>query len=171
MESFTSIVIVVIGIFVVVIIIMSRKWKDINLERLQMLPGEKILFEEGGLRAETRFRISEDTLLPGAKVLITNRRIIVAQKALFSKQHMIRYVILLKGKGMGQPPEGIGGGAFQTGYITYRTESSKISEAEVKNKPCLRIVPSDEDRGRLGIPDEVLIFTSRGSEIKQAIEN
>lgn len=164
-------VIIILGIFVVVIIVMSRKWKDMNLERLQLLPGEKILFDEGGVRAETRFKVGEDTLLPGAKLLITSRRIIVAQKGLFSKQHMIRYVILLKGRGMGQAPEGIGGGALQTGYVTYRTESNNVTEAEEKNKPCLRIAPSEEDLGRLGIPDEILIFTNRVSEIKKSIES
>jgi len=143
MEPLISIL-VVIGIFVVLVIIMQRKWKNATLDKLELLAEEKVLFDDESAVVKLKASPRVD-ILPGSVIRVTDHRIIIAQKALGRKNTMImKYVIDYTGA---PPPEGMAGGALKTGYISYRTISQKLSIIEENGISILRIEPLREETG------------------------
>ena len=145
MEAVISIL-VVIGIFVIFVIILQRKWKNATLDKLVLYPDEKVIFDDESALVELKASPRVD-VLPGSVIRVTDRRIIISQKALGRKDMKImKYVIDYTGA---PSPEGMAGGALKTGYISYRTIPQKLSIIEEKGSPLFRIEPQEEG---IGIP-------------------
>lgn len=85
-------IVIGVGVFVLVAVIYSKFIvKDSSLEGLLELPGEELLFEETGIKVK-QVGSPRSALFYGCKVRITNQRILVAQKMLFSKKFHLRLV-------------------------------------------------------------------------------
>lgn len=82
----------VILIFFVLLILIALKYRSSTLDKLIIPDGEKILFEETGLRVE-QGGSGRSTIFINCIVRVTDRRIIIAQKMLLSNRYALRYVI------------------------------------------------------------------------------
>jgi hypothetical protein len=82
-----------------VAIAIGARTKAHYLEELQLEPGEQTLWDEDRCRASLRIPSRRSTAIyPGARVRLTDRRLIVAQKVLFAKKHLVRVVCLYCGE-------------------------------------------------------------------------
>lgn len=155
-------VLVPIAVFFLVALLLGRRFKNSTLDKLQLLPGEKILFDDecGKVLAQTG---SKPALWPKSIVRLTNKRIIISQHALFKPSHMpLRYVIHYDKNT--ELPEGYGGAALKTGYITFRTKPELIKLGSHKDKQYIEINPDAEPGALSGIPFYVRIFTARPND-------
>ncbi|MFC1670108.1 hypothetical protein ACFL20_06910 [Spirochaetota bacterium] len=140
-------------VLMIVLFIISRKWKNITIDKLELLPGENLLFDDEECRVKLKAGPGID-ILPKCYVRVTDRRIIIGQKTLGRKNmYMIRYIIHYTGM---TAPDGFAGGALKTGYITYRTIPQEMKIMEEK-ETLLRIEPYGEKV--VGVPDWLEIKT------------
>lgn len=168
MPSYMTIWWIVAGVMIVVMLIIGRRFKNSTLDKLTLLPDEKILFEDEATKVIAQTG-PQPTMFPRCLVRVTNQRIIIAQHTLFggkSQRLPIRYVIYLNKK---NEVAGYGGGALKTGYVVFTTSRSKIKAESYKEKQYIEIT-SDETAGpTTGIPHYVKIFTERGDEFLHAL--
>lgn len=156
------------GAIVVVMLLLGRRFKNSTLDKLSLLSGEKILFEDEATKVIAQTG-PQPTMFPRCLVRVTNQRIIIAQHTLFggkSQRLPIRYVIYLNKK---NEVAGYGGGALKTGHVTFTTTKNKIKIGSDKEKQYLEIEPSETPGIVAGIPHYVKIFTERGDEFLHAL--
>lgn len=155
-------VLVPIVVFFLVALLLGRRFKNATLDKLPLLPGEKILFDDecGKVMAQTG---PKPAVWPKSIVRVTNMRIIVAQHALFKPAHMpLRYVIHYDKNT--ELPKGYGGAAFKTGYITFKTKPELIKLGSHKGKQYVEINPESKPGAMSGIPFYVRIYTDRPND-------
>ncbi len=136
--------IIPISLFIVGMVIFAVLQKDNFLEKLQWLPGEKILFEDSHCRFESKNSQGRGSYYPMGHVCVTNERIILAQRGLFGKKRTLRF-ILPYGR-MQDPQENAGylKNALKTGHITFRTHPTRIGFGEKKGKSVITFQPLQE---------------------------
>jgi hypothetical protein len=88
-----SVNIIIIGVFFFVLVLAAFFYRGASLDKLPMLEGEKVLFEESGVRAE-QGGAPTTAVFSNCIVRVTNMRIIIAQKMLLSKSYALRHVIV-----------------------------------------------------------------------------
>ena len=104
----------------------------------------------------------------------TNRRLIVAQRALFSRKRLITHQIYFEREGDAESEYArrvtreIFGGFYGRGFETILGTSKAF--VEIDGRPCLRILPSQESAVALNV-SELLIFSDRLSELRAALLN
>lgn len=104
-----------VGIFLVVAVGLIVLFPGKNLDEIMLLDGEEPLFDEKGIVVEERPARGETTRHIRSRVIVTNRRMIVAQLPLFSKKYMISMVLYRRGPGA---PEKTGlEGRIKTGIL------------------------------------------------------
>ncbi len=91
-----SINLIVFGVFFCILIIIAAAYRNSTLDKLTLLQGEKILFEENGVRVEQEGS-PESVIFINCIVRVTDQRIIIAQKTLLSTTYVLRHVINYKG--------------------------------------------------------------------------
>lgn len=91
-----SINLIVIIISVLLFILIAVFYRNTTLDKLQFLSGEKIVYEESGVRVE-QSGSPRSVIFINCIVRVTDKRIIIAQKMLLSKQYALRHVILYNG--------------------------------------------------------------------------
>jgi len=139
MPDYTSYI--VIGAFVAIAIVLAVLWRGATLDKLPMLSGEQILFEEVGVRVEHTGG-PETSRLMGAHVRVTNQRIIIGQKMAFGKTVALRHVITYA------PPSRAGTELSETlksGYVIADIQPDYMQlgpDPDEKNKTTL-IIPLD----------------------------
>ncbi len=166
MNEFLSVLISVV-LFFVAAILWGRRYKNATLDKLELLPGEKILFDDecGKVMAQAG---PKPALWPKSIVRLTNYRMIIAQHALFKPEYMpIRYVI--NHNENAKLPAGYGGGALKVGYITFATKPELIKIAADKEKQYIEINPDTKPGAMTGIPFYVRIFTDRPNDYMKMI--
>ena len=84
---------IIILIFIVLLIVVAILYRNSTLDKLQLLPGEKILFEESSVRVE-QAGSPGSVIFFNCIVRVTNSRIIIAQKMLFRNRYALRFVII-----------------------------------------------------------------------------
>lgn len=151
------------GVIIIVMLLVGRRFKNSTLDKLPLLPNEKILVE-----AEVEKIIGQTgpqpILYPRCFIRITNQRIILAQHSLFSGKSLslpIRYVINID---KNLDPTGYGGGALKLGYITFSTARNKIAVGVLKGKKYFEIIPEGKPGPMSGLPYYVKVFTERADE-------
>ena len=98
------------------------------LSKVALLEGEEILFEEDGLGVYTLAgRLGEDTHFLNCRVRVTNRRLIVGQKALFQKKWVLRYVFHIPGEG-----DTSLSGFYVTSYLSVDDVTVDVEKGEVR---------------------------------------
>jgi hypothetical protein len=150
-------------VFIIVMIIISRKWKKNTLDTIELLPGERALFDDD-CRVEMQVGPSRENFRR-ARVRVTNQRLIVAQRGMGKKDwFLVRYVIHHLGR---SAPEGIGGGALRTGYVTYSTIPQNMSVVD-DDGPCLRIEPYGD--APMGAPTRLFVRTDQIDRYRGALQ-
>ncbi|HEY4370474.1 MAG TPA: hypothetical protein VGN52_00925 [Burkholderiales bacterium] len=90
-------------------------------------------------------------------VLWTDRRVVIAQKALGSARHMITHQIhFVRGRETPAAADEAFGGFYGRGFETIAAAGHAF--AEVNGKPCVRIQPTAAGGGALNL-DEALVFS------------
>ncbi len=92
MEFSINFTIAAVVIFVGTMVVFSYIFKTTDLENIDLLPGEEILFEEKGVKVEHGGVIKGAVFL-NCLVRVTNMRLIIAQKGIFRESYFIRHVI------------------------------------------------------------------------------
>lgn len=88
-----SIEIIAVIIFFVIMVIIVFLYRNSTLEKLPLLPGEEILFEEQGVEV-SQAGAPQTAVFKNCMVRVTTRRIIIAQKVPMRKNyHVLRHVI------------------------------------------------------------------------------
>jgi hypothetical protein len=73
---------VLLALFALVILVESRAWRRAYLEHLPALEGERTLFEERGITADTVPQVGRGTRFPNSPLRLTDRRLVLAQPVL-----------------------------------------------------------------------------------------
>jgi hypothetical protein len=134
MENYMSVNMIVIGIFFFILIIIAVAYRNSTLDKLPLLPGEEILFEESGIRVEQEGS-PESAVFINCIVRVTDSRIIIAQKTLFSKKYALRHVISYKGRDESTSLKA----TFKKGYLNMTITVSNFSITESGNNSIIRI--------------------------------
>jgi len=92
--SINLLVIIIAG---VVFILIALLYRNATLDKLPFLSGEKILYEENGVRVE-QSGSPRSVIFINCMVRVTDKRIIIAQKMLLSKKYALRHVITYNGQ-------------------------------------------------------------------------
>ena len=138
-----SVNMIVLGIFFLILIIIAAAYRNSTLDKLPPLPGEKILFEESGVRVEQEGS-PESAVFINCIVRVTDMRIIIAQKTLLSKKYALRHVINYKG---GDESTSLKA-TFKKGYLNMTITGSNFSITESGVSSIIR----------LEIPESVLTW-------------
>lgn len=160
-------VIIPIFIFFIAVFFVARRFRDATLDKLQLLPRERILLEDACERVEAKTG-TKPAIFPKTLVRITNMRIIVAQRALFSKEkYVLRYVIAYKDSAT--IPSGYGGGALKLGYISFSADLNNMKVRKEKNKKYFEILPA-RNGGLSAIPLYLRVYTNRLEEYQRIVK-
>lgn len=150
-------------LFAVVVVIGSRAWQGAYLEKLPLLDGEEILFEEAGVSVRTYARLGRGKHLPNSILRLTNRRLILAQQVLFRRgSHFLHFVILLDEDAAGSIDHGAMG-AFKQGFVTFRMRRSELTLVTEGSRAYL-LIPGGTG-GDTSIPKEIRVETRRLDEL------
>lgn len=125
---------IVFGIFFFILIVIAVAYRNSTLDKLPLLAGEKILFEESGVRVE-QDGSPESVIFINCIVRVTDQRIIVAQKMLLSKKYALRHVISYKGISESTSLKA----TFKKGYLNIAITESNFSITESGNSSTVRI--------------------------------
>ena len=164
-----------LGIVVLAIAINHLTGTKANyLEKLQFAPGEKELWRDtqadfAHVPRQGRAVIMSYARLRRHTVVWTDRRVIVSQRALLSRSHMVTHQIYFAahvGPQAGAAATSAFGGFFGRGFETILAAGRSFGT--VDGKACVRIQPSEESAARLNV-DEVLIFTDRLAGLEQSL--
>ncbi|MBW2277535.1 MAG: hypothetical protein JRF63_08595 [Deltaproteobacteria bacterium] len=128
-----------------------------SLEGLAALPGETVLVEEQGVRVEQRAR-PKSALFMSCRLRVTDRRLIIAQKALLAKTHQLRFVFSYAQAGSGADLAS----SLGTGCIVADVAVDAITVARDGERMALEIPLGG---GALTSGQTALIFTDRAAEI------
>jgi hypothetical protein len=150
-------------VFIILVVVGNRLVRNSTLEKLEALPEEKTLFEEDGVKVEECLRGKGiKTIYRNNHIRLTNKRIIVAQKPWFGKQHFLRQVINYRDVG---PEAQVAGGIFlntpttKQGFFTFYTTPQQITEEQVGDKTVLKITVPLKNPGLLQAP-RILLYTN-----------
>jgi len=91
-----SINLIIIIISIVLFTLIALLYRNATLNKVPLLTDEKVLFEENGVRVE-QSGSPRSVIFINCIVRVTDRRIIIAQKMLLSKQYALRHVIVYSG--------------------------------------------------------------------------
>lgn len=168
MSTYMTIWLFAAGVIIIVMFLLGRRFKNSTLDKLPLLSGEKILFEDEAKK------VLEQTgprpmIFPRCFVRLTSQRIIIAQHTLFggkSARLPIRYIIYFDKR---PDAAGYGGGALKTGYVTFVTAKDKIKTGSDREKKYLEIQPSETPGRTTGVPFYMKIFTERGEEFLRSL--
>ena len=144
------------------------------IENLQLAPGEKELWRDaqadfGLVPQVARSAVLSFPRLRRHTVVWTNHRVVISQKALFSRQRMVTHQVYFADQAGPQASAAAAstfGGFFGRGYETII--AARPSFGTVDGKACVRIEPAEESRARLNLK-EVLLFTDRLPDLEQSL--
>jgi len=142
------------------------------LETLQLETGEIELWRDAEADFATVPRLGRAAIMSYPRlrrhtVLWTDRRIVVAQKALGTSKHMITHQICFAPDAGAQTAAGAAfGGFYGRGFETIVAAAKSFGQ--VNHKDCARIRPTESCGAQLNL-DEALIFTERLAELQQRL--
>jgi hypothetical protein len=144
------------------------------LENLQLAPSEKELWRDAEADFALVPRAGRAAILSFPRlgrhtIVWTDRRVVISQKALFSRQRMVTHQIYFAaaaGLQANAAAASAFGGFFGRGFETIM--AVRRSFGTIDGKACVRIEPAEESRARLNL-DEVLIFSDRLGDLEQGL--
>jgi hypothetical protein len=138
----TSIVVSVFAALFLSAVVYGRlKFRHATLATVVPLPGERVLLEDEQARfAELPFHaaVVNALVFVRAVVRVTDRRLLIAQPALFApQQRMIRFAVFTS------PIPTELGSALVDGYLSFATTRDRLTVGEHKGRRVLKLVPSE----------------------------
>lgn len=117
-------------------------------------PGEDRLLEDATADFYAVPRLGQAKRMSFARIrrshaVLTNRRIVIATRALFSTRYMITHIVYLAGDGGPAELAQLSGGLYRTGYIVMSADPADMSVEKDDGKRYLRIVPEQNASGAL----------------------
>lgn len=154
---------IIIIVFIAAMFFIAILYRNSTLDKLPMLPGERILFDEKGVRAE-QAGSPRSTLFINCAVRVTDRRIIIAQKLLLRKdKYALRHVI---GYNRGDEKTDLKT-TLVKGYLNFYIRRDEINIEKEGEKTFIRI---DIPESVLTRSQYVRFSTSVPDEYKKIIE-
>lgn len=146
--------------FFIFLIYTTRRFKNATLEKTPLDPDEKILFEDEIKKTESQTG-PRPLIYPKCVVRVTNKRILVGQKFLFSKKkdYALKYVMYY-GKDRAQPL-GYAGGAMKNGFISFTVDKKQLKASADEHGEYVELKPESTPGPRTGIPYYVRLYTTR----------
>ena len=80
----------ILGLFVLALIFIASRARDSVLSKLELSPGESILFEEDGVKVYQL--ANEDIYFKNCRIRVTDQRLIIAQKFWGRDKYALRFV-------------------------------------------------------------------------------
>lgn len=154
---------ILVALFIVLAIPFALKYRGATLDTIEQLPGEKTMFEEDRVSFFAFVRIPGSTY-PYCFVRITNKRIIVAQHALFGKKLPMR-AILVHAAGIEYDTD-ISGTA-KRGYPIVHFSPQQVSYETNGKKTWVKITTGSADAHLGGMPLYVRISTQQEQQYKK----
>ncbi len=139
-----------------------RWFNTATLDQIVLLPDEKILFEEDRVSYFVFIRIP-GSLYPRCFIRVTNKRIIIAQHALFSKKLPMRAILSYAAD---LPYDTDISGTVQRGYPILHCKPNEITYEEKKNKTEVTIQTGSSDAHLGAMPVYVRISTTHPDQYK-----
>jgi hypothetical protein len=143
-----SVNLIVFIIFCIALVTIALFYRNSTLDKLNMLPDENILFQETGKRVE-QSGSPRTVIFINCIVKVTDKRIIIAQKMLFSKKYALRHVIFYDQMSGSTDLKA----SFKKGYLTFNILKNGVHVSESSGEYDIRI----------NIPESAL---TRGQYIK-----
>lgn len=109
--------------------------------------GEEVLHHELGADFHMVTKLGRAQVMSFARLrrteaLVTNRRIVIGQKVLFGKRHMITHMIWLDAAANVQAElDKMTGGQYSQGYMNYLVKRASASREIDGKKPYVKLIP------------------------------
>lgn len=147
-----SILIFVGGILALVLLaLIFNKIKGVRgryTDQLELAPGEQISREDDAADFHVVPKFGQAAIMSFGRLkrthaIVTNRRIVIGQKPLFSKRHLITHMLYFSAE-----PEvetalgGLTGGLYSLGYTVLQVDRDRILSEMDGKKPYWKIPPS-----------------------------
>ncbi len=126
------ITVAVLGLFVLGLVLIARRFRDAVLDKIALEPGEEVLFDDEPVLCEL-FPDKERMFRPYIRA--TTRRLLVAQGAILTSRKAMRFSIRHAEK---RTHDGVGGGALQRGYVSF---NAAVAVHDGRNGPQVEIRP------------------------------
>lgn len=129
-------------------------------------PGESILWQDKKADAYLvpvfgRAFLTSYARMKWFTVIVTNRRIIAAQKVLFGSKRLIRFEVVFDGLAAVKSPEIF----YPRGYLLIQAERSGVDFGTQNDKPAMKIEPVPHSRDKNNVAT-VLIFSDELESLK-----
>ncbi len=125
---------IVIGVFIAGMIAMTIWALNSTLDKLQLLPGEQRLKDYKNLWVGVSGGGPETTIFKNARIVLTDQRLVVAQKMLGRNKYVLRYFIYFAADS--------GNFGLTRGVVELRLGPASVNLLEDKRK-YLRLSPAD----------------------------
>ncbi len=118
-------------------------------------PGEHRLLEDPAADFYAVPRLGQAKVMSFARIrrshaVLTNTRIVIATRALFSRRYMITHIVHLDGGGAPPPELGqLNGGLYTSGYIVIAAAPAGMTLEGEGGAPYVRIVPEPTASGAM----------------------
>ena len=121
-------------VFIIALVIIAIFYRKATLEKLPALAGERVLFEEEGIRVE-QSGSPRSVLFTKSTVRVTDRRIIIAQATLIGKTRVLRHVISYDAPGN----ETDLSASAHKGYLVMSVRKSQVNISPESGAAAVRI--------------------------------
>ncbi len=162
----------------IVIIITTRRAKAPSLDKLEWLPDEKIILTED-VSYEAMIRGTEKIrqYYPKGNIILTNKRIILAQAPLFQRKSnpwfALRFVINFADRGPELTSKDflnpLASRIAQAGHVPLFTTKDRITFPEYKGKPVVEITTPMKDHGPFFREPKIRVFSKNAQLYKKKI--
>lgn len=156
-------------VFVVLAAVVSVFYRKAVLSKLEWLPGETVLWEQEKGRYYATYHNGRETMYIGGKVLLTNFRLILAQKVLLQKEHSLHFLLYWRGRGPGG--EMSLKETMKRGYVEMDVTLESLQLVEDKKGKKLLSLKIPREEGTMLLPKEFRIQVEDVEELQKTLES
>ncbi len=149
--------------FVAIFVFAKVNHKNITLETLEALPGETTLLELDGLNVLEYRKFGRATKWINCKVRLSNKRLVIASKAVLQRSHVLSGVISWDedAPGASAPVEL----AIHTGYVQLTTQRQSWTVERDGEKSLLVIPVQTQGSDALVVPNVYKVHTDEADKL------
>jgi hypothetical protein len=150
--------------------------KATYIEDFQLAPGERELWRDARADFARRPRLGQAVVMSYPRlrrhtVLWTNRRVVISQRVLLGKKHMLTHQIVFEPAASADASKAasqFAGGFYGRGFETITALGHSFTQ--VNDKACVRITPTETSASALNLA-EAYLFSDRLTELERALES
>ncbi len=167
---------VILFLFCVILLVIAIVRRGAFLDTLVWKDGEKTLFEEDAkFESFIRGTSRNKSVFPNTHVVVTNQRIILAQKILFGKRYQIAMALAYGGEGdLLSGADLMGGGIRKLngeGFMTFNTTLENVHVKEEGGKSFVEVMIPIVDSGPFLAAPKFIIYTTRPQEYAKVFQS